>query len=56
MEKCIFCGIPTSFKFTGEGQYNEKTICPKCQSENFNTYFNTGCADDNNCSIKIKIK
>ena len=54
MEKCIFCGTPTSFKFVGEGQYNGKIVCPKCQSENFDTNFNTGCADDNDCSIKIK--
>ena len=38
----------------GEGQYNGKIVCPKCQSENFDTNFNTGCADDNDCSIKIK--
>lgn len=54
MEKCNFCGIPTSFKSAGGGQYDGKYICPKCQSENFNINFNTGCADDNDCSIKIK--
>jgi hypothetical protein len=40
----------------GEGQYNGKFICPECQSENFNTTFNTGCADENDYSIKIKNK
>ena len=54
MEKCNLCGTPTSFKFMGEGQYNGKFICPKCQSENFKTHFNTGYADDNDCSFKIK--
>ena len=53
MEECFFCDTPTSFKFMGEGQYNGKFICPECQSENFNTIFNTGCADENDCSIKI---
>ncbi len=54
MEKCDFCGTPTSFKFGGEGQYNGKFIYHKCQSENSYTNLNTGCAADNDCSIKIK--
>ena len=54
MEKCNFCDKSISFKITGEGQYNGKYICPKCQSENNNINFNTSCADDNDCSIKIK--
>jgi len=54
MEKWVFCGTPTSFKFAEEGQYSGKLICPKCQSENPYTNLNIGCAADNDCSIKIK--
>ncbi len=50
MNNCIFCGMSTSFKY--EGEYNEKSICPKCQAEKLNTTF-TGCSQEDNCSIKI---
>jgi hypothetical protein len=53
MENCIFCGNSTSFIFQGEGEYHGKPICPQCQSEKFNTGFNTGCAGDDDCSLKI---
>ena len=52
MDKCIFCNSPTSFKFEGEGEYYDKSICPKCQAEKFGTNFNTGCADDD-CNVNI---
>jgi len=53
MDKCIFCNISTSFIFQGEGEYKGKPICPKCQSEQFHTEFHTGCAGDDDCSLKI---
>ncbi len=52
MEKCIFCGNPTSFKFEGDGELVNKTICPKCQAEKLDTEFNTGCKIEEDCSIK----
>lgn len=52
MEKCIFCGSPTSFVFEGEGEYHGKIICPKCQAEKLNTTF-SGCSKEDDCSIKI---
>ncbi|MFX1452647.1 MAG: hypothetical protein ACFFCM_17550 [Promethearchaeota archaeon] len=52
MDKCIFCNNQTSFIFEGSGEYHGKPVCPKCQSEKFQTKFNTGCATDE-CSIKI---
>ena len=54
MDKCIFCESRTSFKFKGEGEFKEKAVCPKCQSEKFNTNFNTGCANKDDCSVKLK--
>ena len=55
MEKCIFCGSSTSFKFEGDGEYSGKSICPKCQSEKIGTTF-LGCSDREDCSIKIDRK
>ena len=52
MDKCIFCDTPTSFKFEGEGEYKDKIVCPKCQSEKLNTTF-LGCGRKEACSIKI---
>ena len=56
MEECVFCGLKTSFIYKGDGEYNEKAVCPKCQSERFNTNFNTGCSKEEDCSIKINRK
>jgi hypothetical protein len=55
MDKCIFCNSSTSFKFEGRGEYYNKSVCPKCQTEKFGTNFNTGCRDDD-CNAKIKSK
>ncbi len=55
MDKCIFCGTPTSFKYEGDGEYKEKPICSKCQAEKLNTTF-TGCSQEDNCSIKLNLK
>jgi hypothetical protein len=55
MEKCIFCGAPTSFKFEGDGDFKDKNICPKCQSEKIGTTF-LGCSNKDDCSIKIERK
>ncbi|MFX1480184.1 MAG: hypothetical protein ACFFCI_18860 [Promethearchaeota archaeon] len=54
MDVCIFCNSLTSFKFEDQGKFNGKPVCPKCQTERFNTNFNTSCASDDECSIKIK--
>jgi hypothetical protein len=56
MEKCIFCDNPTSFKYEGDGEYANKIFCPKCQAENLGTDFNTGCANEDDCSIKLDRK
>ncbi|MFX1275016.1 MAG: hypothetical protein ACFFBP_19280 [Promethearchaeota archaeon] len=53
MEKCIICSTITSFKFEGEGEYNGKSMCPKCQSEIKGTRFG-GCANEDDCSIKLE--
>ena len=55
MEQCIICGMTTSFKYDGEGEYNGKTMCPKCQSEKKGTTFG-GCAKEDDCSIKLNRK
>ncbi|MBD3194298.1 MAG: hypothetical protein GF317_04530 [Candidatus Lokiarchaeota archaeon] len=56
MDKCIFCGSATSFRYEGNGEYNNKPVCPKCQSEQFKTNFNTGCAGEEDCSKKFKLE
>ena len=53
VKKCIICNTPTSFIFEGEGEYNGKYLCPKCQSEKVGTTF-SGCFNKEACSIKIK--
>ena len=56
MDKCIFCNSQTSFIFEGEGKYKGKSICPKCQSEKLGTKFHTGCAGDDDYSLKLNRK
>ncbi len=53
MEECIFCHTLTSFRYEGTGEYNQNPICPKCQTEKFTTNFNSGCASEDECSVKL---
>ena len=53
MKECIFCGVLTSFKFEGEGEYAGEIICPKCQSDKLHTSF-LGCSNKKKCSVHIK--
>lgn len=52
MDQCVFCNKSTSFKYDVEGKYYGKYVCPQCQSNHLGIKF-TGCADKDDCSIKI---
>ena len=54
MNKCVFCDKPTSFKYEIEGDYYGKHVCPQCQADHLGIKF-TGCADKDNCSVKIDL-
>jgi len=37
----------------GQGEYNNKPVCPSCQAKEFGTNFNTGCGDSQkSCLLK----